>query len=93
MGEARHHGRGVPFGLVEQGADQLADLPVQPIDRLAHPKPEVGRDLVVARARGVQPPGGLADDLLEARLDIRVDVLERRLEGEIAGLDLGANPL
>ena len=58
------------------------------VDRVAHPEPEIGRDLVVARARGVQPPGGRPDQLGEPALDIHVDVLERALEGELAGLDL-----
>ena len=36
----------------------------------------------------MQPAGRLADDLLQARLHIHVDVLQRRLEGELAVLDL-----
>jgi hypothetical protein len=35
------------------------------VDGLAHPEPEIERHLVVARARGVQPPGGRADQLGE----------------------------
>ncbi len=56
--------------------------------RVAHPQPEVGRHLVVARARGVQAPGGLADQFAEPALDIHVDVFERAAEGELAALDL-----
>ena len=55
---------------------------------VAHPKPEIGRDLIVARARGVQPPGRRPDQLGEPALDVHMDVLERALEGEFAGFDL-----
>jgi len=44
--------------------------------------------LIVARARGVQPPGRGADQLGQPRLDVHVDVLELHPEGEGAGRDL-----
>ena len=62
-----------------------------PSDAVAHPQAEIGRHLVVARARGVQAAGGFADDFLEAGLDVHVDVFERGLELEPAGLDLSAH--
>ena len=55
---------------------------------VAHPEPEVGRDLIVARARGMQAPGGRPDQFREPAFDVHVDVLQRALEGELAGLDL-----
>ena len=58
---------------------------------LAHPEAEIGRHLVVARARGVQPPGGGADQFGEPRLDIEVDILVRLAEGESARRDLAAD--
>ena len=61
---------------------------VDAVDGVAHPEPEIGRHLIVARARGVQPPGGRPDQLREPALDVHMDVLERALEGELAGLDL-----
>ena len=68
---------------------QLAHRGVEAVDRAAHPQPEIGRDLVVARARRVQPPGRRADQLGEPRLDVEVDVLVRLAEDEGAGFDLG----
>ncbi len=59
----------------------------QRVDRVAHPEAEVDRDLVVARAGGVQPPGGGADDVGEPALDVHMDVFERAREGELARLD------
>jgi hypothetical protein len=41
------------------------------------------------RERAVQPPGRLADQLLEAALDIHVHVFQRARELEAAALDLG----
>ena len=49
------------------------------VDRPAHPEAEIGRHLVVARAGGVEAPGGGADQLPEPGLDMHVDVLERRI--------------
>ena len=53
---------------------------VERVDRVAHPEPEVGRHLVVARARGVQPPGRRPDQLGEPALDVHMDVFQRPLE-------------
>ena len=68
-----------------------ASSAVERVDRVAHPEPEVGRHLVVARARGVQPAGGRPDQLGEPALDIHVDVLERAREGEGPRLDLDSD--
>ena len=58
------------------------------VDRVAHPEPEIGRDLIVARARGMQPPRRRPDQLGEPALDVHVNVFERALEVEFAGFDL-----
>ena len=62
---------------------QLQERRDQPLQRLGDaqafvldPQPQVDRDLVVARAGGVKPPGGFADQLAEAMLDGHVDVLD-----------------
>ncbi len=57
MGEARHHGRGVFERLLGERALIGGERRVDPVDGVAHPEPEIGRHLVVARARGVQPAG------------------------------------
>ena len=56
MGEARHDGVDMLFGLREQRALQRQQALVGALASAAHPKPEIGHHLVVARARGVQPP-------------------------------------
>ena len=54
---------------------------------VAHPEPEIGRNLIVARARRMQPACRLADQLGQAAFHVHMDVFERALEGELAGLD------
>ena len=88
MGETGHDGAGMAFRGVDQGGLEFLDLGVESIERVAHPELEVGHHLVVARARGVELATGLADQIGQARLDVHVDVLERRLKGESAALDL-----
>ncbi len=88
MREAGHHRVGMRLGLIDQRALKLAQRRVEAVDRAAHPEAEIGRDLVVARARRVQPSGGRADQFGEPRLDIQVDVLVGLAEDEGAALDL-----
>ena len=57
------------------------------VDRVADIEPEIGRDLVVAGARGVQPPRGRPDQFGKPALDIHMDVFERALELERALAD------
>ena len=63
------------------------DLRVERIDRVAHPELEVGGDLVVARAGGVQPAGRRADQFGEPALDVHMNVFERARVVERPRLD------
>ena len=49
---------------------------------------QVGGDLIVAAARGVQAARGLADDLDEAALHVHVDVFQRRIQRALPRGDL-----
>ena len=77
MGEAGHHRAGVGERLGRQRALQADDLRVKRVKRVANPQFEVERDLIVARARGMQAPRDRADEVGEALLDIHMNVLER----------------
>ena len=90
MGEAGHHRVGMRLGLVDQRGLQLTHRRVEAVDGAAHPQPEIGRDLIVARARRMQPPGRRADQFGEPRLDVEVDVLVRLAEDERAPLSISA---
>ena len=67
---------------------EAGERAIERVDGVAHPEPEIGRHLVVARTRGVQPPGRLADQFGEPALHVHVDVFQRTLERELAGRDL-----
>ena len=88
MGEAGHRVRRVFGGAVGEHAHDVGDLAVDAVDGVAHPEAEVGGDLVVAAAAGVQAFAGLADTIGEARLDVHVNVFEIGGEAEAARLDL-----
>jgi hypothetical protein len=63
--------------------DQVDDL----VDRCAQIEPSVGRNLVVARARGVQPLAGVADERSESLFDVGMNVFEVERPFESAGAD------
>ena len=85
---ARHHGVGVRVGQLDQRALHLRQQRRDAVDLAAQPQPHVGGHLVVARAAGVQPLAGVADQLRQPRLDVQVHVLELELPLEAAGFDL-----
>ena len=76
------------LGFLSQHQLQRGQLAVDGVDRVAHPEPEIGRHLIVARARRVQPPGGRADQILQAAFDVHMHVFKLALELEFAALDL-----
>ena len=87
MGEARHHGRGMFQRAAGQGMLERGQRRIGLVDRVADIEPEIGRHLVVARARGVQPSRGRPDQFGKPALDIHMDVFERALELERALAD------
>src|SRR5690242_7150829 len=86
MGEAGHDRGAVLFRLCDQRCLKRHDLAVEPVDRVTYPQPEVRRDLIVARARSVQPPRWRADHLGKPRLDIEMDILMLDAEGKFPAL-------
>ena len=88
MGEAGHQGVGVGLGLVEKSPLKAAKGAGAALAGGADPQAKVERHLIVARARGVQAPGRLADQFGEPRLHVHVDVLEFVAEGKYPGLKL-----
>ena len=75
-------------GAVDQRRLDLGEAPADAYDRVLQVQALVDRDLVVARAAGVELARDGADLLLEPALDVRVDVLELRAEGEGPRLQL-----
>ena len=55
MRESGHDAVGMFFGTTYQRRLECAHTSINFMGRIAHPKAEVGGDLVIARPRGVQP--------------------------------------
>src|SRR5688572_13090058 len=88
MGEARHDQRGVALGLVHQRALQVREQGKESVDLRAQPQPHVGRDLVVARARGMQALARIADQRGQPALDVEMDILGVERPAKAPGVDL-----
>ena len=80
---------GMGQGLFGQRQLQVLQLPIEMVNRVPDIEPEIRGNLVIARARRVEPSGRLADNILQALLDIHVNVLKRCRKGELALFDLG----
>ena len=88
MREAGHHRVGVRLRLLGQRVLKGPQRSLEIVDGVPHPQPEIGGDLIVTRACGMQPPGGRPDQLGEPAFDVHVDVFERTLEDKRSLLDL-----
>ena len=64
---------------------------VDPVDGLADPQPQVGRNLVVAAAGGVQLAADVAQAIDQCPLDVHVDVFQLDAEREAALLNFLAD--
>ena len=88
MGVAGKHGVQV---LASAGDEDALQREESTLDRVAHVSKvegQVGGHLVVATAPGVEPPCHASHSLLEPRLDVHVNVFQRRIEAEFSRLDL-----
>src|SRR3990170_2265396 len=88
----RHRRRGVGLCLVEERELEPQDLLLDRGDALPEPQALVERDLVVPAAGRVDLRAERAEDLREADLHVRVDVLEVLPPRERARLDLPPDP-
>ena len=88
VGVTGHQHVQVSLSLVDYGRLQPGQRLVQRVHLGQHEQAQVGGDLVVARATGVQLAGHRADQFGQAPLDCRVDVFVAGLEGKGTGLKL-----
>ena len=87
MREAGHQQCCVFFGLIEKSALQILECGIDSVNRIAQPEAEIRRHLIVARTRGVEASGGIADQILQPRFDIHMHVFERAGKCECAAFD------
>ena len=88
MREARHHGRGICERLRGERPLIAGERSIECIDGFPDPQAEVGRHLIVARARRVQPAGGRPDQFRQPAFHIHMDILKLSAEAEFAGFYL-----
>ncbi len=93
VGEAGHDGVGFGLGETQQTLLQTSDFAEDHVDFVAQPEADVGGDLVVAAASGVQLLADDADAVGQARLDVHVHVFQVHAPVEGAGLDLALDVL
>ncbi len=93
MGEAGHDRRRMLAGARHQRHLQRRQPRAHGIHRVAHPQAEIGRHLIVARARGVEPAGGGTDQLGQPAFHRHVDILEAQILGRAGGFIFAGDPL
>ena len=93
MSVAGQHGVAVRACEVEEHALERSHGSRGSRGDLPRVEPGVGRDLVVPRPRRVQPAGYVSHQLVQAGLDVHVNVFEIGPPGELAGLYLGLDPM
>ena len=84
---------GFALGLLQQAFLQAGDFGEDQVDLVTQPQADVGGDLVVAAAPGVQFFTGDADAVGQACFDVHVHVFEVDAPVELAGLDFALNGL
>src|SRR5688572_3329384 len=80
-------------GLGRKDELQILELAVEMVADIADIEAEIGRHLVVARARGVAAARRRPDQILGPPFDIHMDVFQRARKSEVAGLDFGLHLL
>ena len=93
MGEARRDRIGMFLGAGEQRGDQALQRQIGFGAGGLHPQAEIHRHLIVAAARGVQAARGGTDDLFQPGFDMEVDILQRQILDQHAGLIFGGDLL
>src|SRR5690606_13861704 len=88
VGEAGHDGVGLALGQVQQRLLQTGQDGGDAVDLIAHVQTDVGGDLVVAGATGMQLLAGHADAAGQLGLDVHVHVFELHRPVEATGGDV-----
>lgn len=81
----------VALGGVEKSALQLPQPIIKGIDGIADPEFNVGDDLIVATAAGVQLASHIAQSFDQGAFDVRVNIFQLYREFEMTALDVGSD--
>jgi hypothetical protein len=88
MREAGHDCIGMFLGEIDKGVYQHLQVEGQKVKLLSGIKPDIGRNLIIARSGGMKLLSRRADEFGQPVLDIGMDVLELRFPIEGAGAHL-----
>ena len=91
MGEAGHDAGGVFPRAGDKRNLQRPQRGVGAVTGIAHPQAEVGGHLIVAAARGVEPPRGRTDQFRQPAFGGHVDVFQVPVLGHALGFILRRN--
>ncbi len=81
VGVARHQDLSVRLHPVEKDRDEITDSRSEDAEPALQPQTDIGGDLVIARAGGVELAADLTNKIGEAGLDRHVDVFLRFVRG------------
>ena len=81
----------VAVAAAHEGPLQVDQPLVDLVDRLADPEPQVGRDLIVAAAAGMELAAGVAEPVDQGPLDVHVDIFQFGREREAVLLNFLAD--
>ena len=87
MGEAGHDGLRLAFGQGDDGRLQAVDFTEDALNGSAGVKADVGCDLIVARAPGMQAFARVADAVGQAFFDVHMHIFQRRIPDEFTARD------
>jgi hypothetical protein len=90
---SRHDDFAVAVGSFDKCSLHVEQQFVNPVDGRSRVEFQVGRDLIVATAAGVQLSSCIAESFCQPTLDVHVDVFERRLVLHLAAFDFAADVL
>jgi len=85
---ARQHEVALALRRIQERGLQFVQAPVGGVEGVADPELDVGNDLIVTAAAGVQLAAYVAEALDEGALDVRVDVFQLDVEREFAAINL-----
>ncbi len=89
VGKTGHDGFSFTLGLAQQALLQTGDFAEDQVDFVAQPQTDIGGDLIVAAATGVQLLAGNTDAVGQACFNVHVHVFQIDAPVELASLDLG----
>jgi hypothetical protein len=92
VGVTRHEDLAVRLDPVEERRDKVPNRGIEGSEPAFQPQTDIGGDLVVAGAGGVELAAGPADEIGEACLDRHVNIFLRFVGGPGAGPKLVENP-